>query len=256
MSSSSPALEELEREGLLRRTFLRLEEGKRRAVLDAIITEMGERGPAEASIKSVAARAGVPVGSLYQYFPDRDAMVVAASALAAAGIVAEFEGAAEAAAGLGLEEGFEAYILGGLSWAETRPALLRVFLLAVYREGGGPAAAWSRRLVPPVAEAFLGFVRALVAAAAARGEVDPDLDPERAARLVNPLLVAVCDSRLMPGLDAYFRLYEGGQDPRAVAREAANLAARALAPRAPAPRLPAPPPAPRERAKTKKGAST
>ena len=194
---------------------------------------MGERGPAEASIKSVATRAGVPVGSLYQYFPDRDAMIIAASALAATSLVAEFEAAAEAASVLSLEEGIESLILGVHSWSDANPSLLRIFLLAIYRDGDRPPSAWSRRFVEPVVDASLGIVRMIVAAGAARGEVDPELSPEHAARLIHPIIAAVCDSRLMPGLDAYYRLYEGERDSRSVAREAAQFAARALAPRTP-----------------------
>lgn len=45
------------------------------ALLDAAADEFAERGYTAATTTNVAARAGVPVGSLYQWFPDKEALV-------------------------------------------------------------------------------------------------------------------------------------------------------------------------------------
>lgn len=45
------------------------------ALLDAAAEEFAERGFTAATTTNVAARAGVPVGSLYQWFPDKDALL-------------------------------------------------------------------------------------------------------------------------------------------------------------------------------------
>jgi AcrR family transcriptional regulator len=47
------------------------------AILDATARILVERGPAAASTNAVAELAGVSVGSLYQYFPNKDALVSA-----------------------------------------------------------------------------------------------------------------------------------------------------------------------------------
>ncbi|MBL8968815.1 MAG: TetR/AcrR family transcriptional regulator [Spirochaetaceae bacterium] len=247
-------LSRLEGAGIVSRTFLRLDAGKRSLVVEAVLSELAERGPEAASIKSVAARAGVPVGSLYQYFADRDAMVRAACALAAAGLVAELDCCRVQMAGLDLRAGFEAYLYEGLAWAESRPVLLKVFALAAYRDsvtprraevaeaapdgdGGRDARAdadadadWADSLVAPVAAAFRSVVRALLDGAAARGELAPELDLELATRLANALLIAICDSELLPGLDRYYGFHDGTYDRAALARGAAAFIAKALAP--------------------------
>ena len=54
-------LGQLLEKGLLTITFLRLDEGRRRRVLDAILSEASRRGPDRLGIKEVAKTAGVPV---------------------------------------------------------------------------------------------------------------------------------------------------------------------------------------------------
>lgn len=53
------------------------ERSKRRvaALLDAAAEEFAERGFSAATTTNVAARAGVPIGSLYQWFPDKSALL-------------------------------------------------------------------------------------------------------------------------------------------------------------------------------------
>src|SRR5512145_2632174 len=68
----------LESQGKVTRTFRRLDPERPRAIIEAIFAEAAERGPQSMQVKRVAARAGVAIGSLYQYFPRRDGMLEAA----------------------------------------------------------------------------------------------------------------------------------------------------------------------------------
>lgn len=45
------------------------------ALLDAAAEEFAERGFTAATTTGIAARAGVPIGSLYQWFPDKEALL-------------------------------------------------------------------------------------------------------------------------------------------------------------------------------------
>jgi len=62
---------QLEQQGLVTRTFRRLDPERQQAVINAILAEAAEMGPADLNIKRVAERAGVSIGSLYQYFGSR-----------------------------------------------------------------------------------------------------------------------------------------------------------------------------------------
>ena len=62
---------QLEQDGLVTRTFRRLDPERQQVILNAILEEAVARGPAAINIKEVARRAEVSIGSLYQYFENR-----------------------------------------------------------------------------------------------------------------------------------------------------------------------------------------
>jgi AcrR family transcriptional regulator len=74
------------------------------AILDATARILVERGYAATSTNAVAERAGVSVGSLYQYFPNKDALIAALHARHAEQMKAVIEGALARAMDVGLDE--------------------------------------------------------------------------------------------------------------------------------------------------------
>jgi len=193
---------ELEQEGLVTRTFRRLDPGRQQAVLAAILDEAVERGPASLNIKQVAERAGVSVGSLYQYFQNRDGLVTFAVELCARYLVDQFNGYRPLLVSMPLREGLAAYLTGGIEWSRMQVGLVQFFLRGAYQ--GDPDIA--ERLVRPVGAALRETVHDMLAQAQRRGEVRQDIDLEAAARIINTLMIAVGDSLLLPYLDTYYQL--------------------------------------------------
>ena len=193
---------ELEQEGLVTRTFRRLDPGRQQAVLAAILDEAVERGPASLSVKLVAERAGVSVGSLYQYFQNRDGLVTFAVELCARYLVDQFNGYRPLLVSMPLREGLAAYLTGGIEWSRMQVGLVQFFLRGAYQ--GDPDIA--ERLVRPVGSALRETVHDMLAQAQRRGEVRQDLDLDTAARIINTLMIAVGDSLLLPYLDTYYQL--------------------------------------------------
>jgi AcrR family transcriptional regulator len=195
---------QLEQEGLVTRTFRRLDPDRQAAILTAILDEAAANGPASLNIKQVAERAGVSVGSLYTYFNDRDGMLAFAVELSTRFLVDSMNSFRPLLAALPLREGLAAYLTGGVEWSRTQAGLLRLFVRAAYH--GDPELA--DKLVRPLAEVLRDTVRDMLRAAAERGELRDDIDLEAAARIVHAAMIAVGDSLLLPYLNTYFLIYD------------------------------------------------
>jgi TetR/AcrR family transcriptional regulator len=217
---------ELERRGLVTRTFRRLDPDRQQAILHAILDEAVEKGPASLNIKEVAGRAGVSVGSLYQYFGNREGLLAFAVELCARWMTDIFDEYRPMLAAMPLREALAAYLLGGIEWSQTQVGLVQFFARAAYH--GDPELAES--VVRPVADVMRETVREILAQAAARGEVRADVDLEAAARVVNALLIAVGDSQLLPYLNTYFQVMDKEMSPERILEATLALILQGIGP--------------------------
>jgi AcrR family transcriptional regulator len=190
----------LEQAGLVTRTFRRLDPERQQAVLHSILDEAIEVGPTLINIKRVASRAGVSVGSLYNYFENRDNLLAFTVELCTRYVLDLFESFKPYFITLPLREALASYLLGGLEWSETQAGLVQFFARAAYQ---GEETLYPQ-FVEPVAQMMLEIVEEMLAQAAARGEVRPDVDLEATARVINASMLAVGDSQLLPYLNRYF----------------------------------------------------
>lgn len=199
----------LEASGLVTRTFRRLDLERQKAVVQAILEESAERGPQNLNIKSVAKRSGVPVGSLYQYFNGRQAVLDFSVQVCVDYMVEMFEMSRPYLIEMPLREALTSYLSYGVEWSREQAWMLKLFARAAYQ--GDKQLAES--LVRPVATAMRETTRYMLAAAHERGEIMPEVDLEATARAVNALLIAVADPVLMPHLNAYFQVTEENKMP-------------------------------------------
>ncbi|MCC6497814.1 MAG: TetR/AcrR family transcriptional regulator [Propionibacteriaceae bacterium] len=189
----------LEQAGLVTGTFRRLDPDRQRAVAAAILTESLERGPSRVRLKETAAVAGVSVGSLYQYFGNREGVLDFAIELVSQALVAELRGFIPMLATLPLRDGLRAWVTGGMEWSQEQAAVLSFFVRGAYE--GDPML--GDRLVAPVAAVMLEAISTMIAAAVERGEARTGLDLPATARAVHALLAAIADGRLLPHLGRY-----------------------------------------------------
>ena len=192
---------DLEQQGKITRTFRRLDPDRQRLILDAILIEAAEKGPALLNIKAVAKRAGVAVGSLYQYFPDRNGMLDFAIELCVRYMNEMFALSRPYLLAMPLAEALNAYLSVGIEWGQLETGLVRFIGRAAYQ--GDPDLV--ERVVRPIATVMREMIRDLLAQAAARGEIRSELDMDAVARLVNLLMIAFGDSQLLPYLNTYFQ---------------------------------------------------
>jgi AcrR family transcriptional regulator len=199
----------LEQEGLVTRTFRRLDPNRQQAILVAILDEAAEKGPSQVNIKQVAERAGVSVGSLYTYFPNREGMLAFAVELCVRFMTDAFEEYRAYFVTPPLRQGLSWYLAGGIEWSQAYAGLVRLFARAAYH--GDPELAES--LVRPIATLLVEMVHDMLVQAIERGEVREDVDLEATARIVHALTVAIGDSQLLPYLNTYFQVTDGQISP-------------------------------------------
>ncbi len=193
---------ELEREAVVTRTFRRLGPDRQQAIVNAILDEALEKGPAAINIKKVAERADVAIGSLYQYFNNRDGLLEFSTRLCVSLLTDAFGQFRPMLVALPLREALYYYLTGGLEWSQTLMGLIQFFGRAAYQ--GDPILA--EKVVRPVADAMRETMREILLAARERGELRSDLDLEAAARAVHAWTIALGDSQLLPYLNNYFQV--------------------------------------------------
>jgi AcrR family transcriptional regulator len=201
-SNTHPYILQLEQEGLVTRTFRRLDPERQLTILSAIVDEAIERGPTAINIKRVAERAGVSVGALYTYFPDRDGMLDFAVELCVRVMTDEFNSYRPFFSELPLREALGLYLTGGIEWGRARFKMVQFFARAAYHYDSS----LSDRLVRPIATILRETTHDILTHAAARGEIREDVDLEAAARAIYGALIVVGDSQLLPYLNVYFQM--------------------------------------------------
>jgi AcrR family transcriptional regulator len=219
-----PYIIQLEQEGLATRTFRRLDPQRQGAIVGAILDEATEHGPAALSIKRVAKRAGVAVGSLYQYFSNRDGMLQFVVELCVRYTKDAFEQFRPYLAAMPLRDALSAYLVGGIEWSKTQAGLLKLFARAAYQ--GDPELAES--LVIPIADVLREMVHDILSTALGRGELRPDVDLESATRIVHALMIAAGDSQLLPYLNNYFQLTGPDLPPEQLVEALLDLVIQAI----------------------------
>ena len=204
-----PYILKFEEQGLVTRTFRRLDPERQEAILIAIVDEAAEHGPAALNIKRVAERADVAVGSLYQYFPNRNGMLDFAVELCVRFTTDSFDQYRPYIAALPLREALTVYLTGGIEWSRAQAGLIRLFARAAYQ--GDPELADS--LVQPIATLLREMVADILVAARERGEIRPEVDLEALVRIVHALMIATGDSQLLPYLNNYYQVVDDSMPP-------------------------------------------
>lgn len=216
---------QLEQEGLVTRTFRRLDPERQQAIISAFVDEAIDRGPTAVNVKRVAKRAGVSVGSLYTYFPDRDRMLDFVVEMSVRFVSDEFNSFRQYLLQPRLREALSLYLTGGVEWSKTQIQMVQFFARAAYHRDSN----LSDRLVRPIATIMRETLHDILRQAAARGEIRSDIDLEATARVVHALTVAVGDSQLLPYLNAYFQVNDEDMPPERTADALINLILHGIA---------------------------
>lgn len=172
------------------------------AIVEAAARLLESRGLAAFNTNAVAERAGISVGSLYQYFPGKDALIAALGRRERQRLAADIAAAARAAAGQPLDRALGTLARAAIRHRLARPELARILDFAEPRlgrdAGDDPAtravagdvaavlAAHRRRMPRQRLDAtvadLMALTRALIDAAARRGTPRPAAPERRIVR--------------------------------------------------------------------------
>lgn len=213
--------------GKVTSTFRRLDPQRQMAVIEGLLIEAAEHGTTAISVKRVAARAGVSVGSLYQYFTHREGMLGFAAEICAGFLTSSLDTYRQQMFGLPLREGLATYLTAGVEWSRGYATLLSFFARAAYE--GIPG--FGDILVKPVATAMRGLLEALLDGAHQRGELRTELDVPTAVRLIHALTINLGDAQLLPYLNNYLQLFDDPDQAEAVCTAAVDFIMNAIAAR-------------------------
>jgi AcrR family transcriptional regulator len=161
-------------------------QARAKATVEAILTAAAQvlidQGYEGATTARIAERAGVSIGSLYQYFPNKEALVAALIEHHAEEIVAVLEQALGDPEPASLEAGIRAFMRAGISAHRLDPKLHKILNEQVPRVGHLAKVMDTSRRVTEATEAFLRRHRA---------EVNPKRDPAIAALVVETAVEAL-----------------------------------------------------------------
>ncbi|WP_394844803.1 TetR/AcrR family transcriptional regulator [Pendulispora brunnea] len=168
------------------------------ALMDALAQVLTQHGYDGTTTARVAERAGVSIGSLYQYFPNKEALVAALIEHHATKIVADFEEALAGDDAASFEDALRVLARTVLGMHRIAPALHGILNEQVPRVGRIAEAMAAGRGVEQVIERLLN---------AHRDRLAPGRDPARAARVIATALEALVHKavngrpELLPGLE-------------------------------------------------------
>lgn len=209
----------MEQRGMVSSTFRRLDLDRQQAVLTAILEEAIEKGPTDINITQIAERAGVSVGSLYQYFDNRAGLLAFVTELVTQLAIEFLHSIDPYLEPLPLREALTAYFQGNLEWNQMQFAFVQFYTRAAYQGD----AELSDSTVRPVATVLRQSVYNILARAEQRGELRPGVDLEAAARVVYAMLIALVDPVLLPYLNAYLQVTDDAMPPERVFAAAIDM---------------------------------
>ena len=161
-------------------------QARSKATVDAVITAAAqvliEHGYEGATTARVAERAGVSVGSLYQYLPNKEALIAVLIERHADGIVGIMQRALSDPANVTLEDGLRAIIRAGTSAHHLDPTLHKILHEQVPRVG---RLGMAMDTIKQITRAIERFLRAHAS------EMRPGLDPAIAAVVIETALEAL-----------------------------------------------------------------
>ena len=161
-------------------------QSRSRSVVEAILGATGERiasadGVDDVTVQQVAERAGVGIGSLYDYFRDRDGLLAGFAAKVTEDNLRDFQEILAATKDLALRESVERIVDHAFATYTESTKVPRTIMRIAFTLG----------FVPTVVDSQASFAEALSRSLAERTDVRPSLDHRAAAYVLTDSIMGV-----------------------------------------------------------------
>ena len=200
------------REEPARVTFRQLPADKQERVFEAALTEFADQGYHQASLNRLVAQAGIPKGSLYQYFPNKEGIFQHIFQHALGLVRRTLTRVKDETLEENLFTRLEKSLLAGVRFLKEHPRIYNLYLKIQFDKN------------VPLRGEFLAAVRrhaaeyfgSLVRRAKVRGELRPGVPVEAVLFLLDALFDRFLQAVAVPALDVTLGLH---QAPEAVIRK-------------------------------------
>lgn len=166
-------------------TFEKIDDERRKRVLDVAIAEFAAKGYSAATVNDMARKAGISIGSMYSYFASKEDLFLT---VIDSGYVVLERALTEAESGT--TDPFELFgrLLGkARDYARSHPELNQIYIDMATQS----LAPLSGRLSYSLESVTAGLYRRALKAGRASGQIRTDLDPGVIAFFLDDLLIAV-----------------------------------------------------------------
>jgi len=192
-----------DREPFYKATFGKIDEEKKRLVLDTALREFAEKGYNAANINDIVRKAGISMGSMYSYFASKEALFLT---IIDEGYRILGRALAEAEAEcVDLVSLFRKLLQQSRDYSRRYPELTQVYLDATTQG----LSAMSSRLSYRIETITAGLYRRVIAASKAAGTIRADIDAGALAFFLDNLLVTFQFSFSSDYYRARMRIFAG-----------------------------------------------
>ena len=191
-----------------RATFRHLPPDKQERVLDAALDEFAQRGYHQASMNRLVAQAGIPKGSLYQYFPNKEGVFQHIFQHALSLVRRTLTKVKEETLAETLFTRLEKSLLAGVRFLKDHPRIYNLYLKIQFDKN------------VPLRKEFMAAVRrhaadyfgSLIRQARERGELRPGLPEAATLFLLDAVFYRFLQAVAVPALDVTLNLHQAPEE--------------------------------------------
>jgi len=187
-----------------RDTFQRLEDDKKRKILDVAIEEFAHQGFRQASVNRIVQKLGIAKGSIFQYFGTKEGLFGVIFDHAVNLVRGSLRKVKQETAETDFFERIRRSLLAGIAFIDQHPRVYHIYLKMIFQEEFPLRAEFLQQVHLFSAE----YLKPLVEQGIARGELRADLDVDMTVFFLDAMMDRFLQAYCVSFLDAGAGLYQ------------------------------------------------